>query len=291
MTRICSKATLVLVAVLALAAGASAASPSVSAMNLQAADVPGGKIQVQGAVKVKGYVAVYDRSFKFSTPSGSSRLVGLEVETQLASRASVAATDIAIAEKQFRSSAGLKRFIARVATKGKVKQTAVIVSALRKVAAYDQGFEVPFSFPVKGRRVYQSWSFLRLDRVAVFMEEVGLRPIRAEDTARYASAIAGHIANELTPIVVSLPAVTGTARHGQTLKATHGGWNAPDATFAYQWQRCNASGSNCVDVAGARSRSYTVGRADVGSTLLVVVKATARFGSSSAPSVATSVVR
>jgi hypothetical protein len=290
MARIRSKAAIVLIAGLALVAGASAALPSVSAMNLQAADVPGGKVALQGAVKVKGYVAVYDRSFRFASPSGSSRLVGLEAETQLASRASVAATDIAIAEKQFRSSAGRKRFIAKVAKKGNVKPTAVIVGTLRKIARYDQGFEVPFSFPVKGRRVYQSWAFLRLDRVAVLMEEVGLRPIKAADTATYATAIAGHIATELTPIVVSLPAVTGTARQGRVLTAKPGAWNAPDARFTYQWQRCNAAGSNCVDLAGAKGKTYVVTRANVGSTLLVVVTAKARFGSSSAPSVATRVV-
>jgi hypothetical protein len=291
MAGIWSKALIAGAAALLLVAGASAASPSVSAMNLQAADVPGGKVAIQGAVKVKGYVAAYDRSFRFATPSGASQLVGLDVDTQLAPRAAVAAIDIAIAEKQFGTQASRTRFIARVAKRAKVKPKAVILGAPRKLPGYDQGVEVPFSFPVKGRRVYQSWAFLRLDRVAVLMEEVALRPVRAADTAGYANAIARHIASELTPIVVSLPKVTGAARMGQTLTATPGTWNAPDATFAYQWQRCNAAGSNCNDVARARSKTYAVTRADAGSTLLVVVKAKARFGSSTAPSQPTSRVR
>jgi hypothetical protein len=286
--RIWSKALIVVVAALALVAGASAASPNVSAMNLQAADVPGGKVALQGAVKVKGYLAAYDRSFRFATPSGRSQFVGLDVDTQLAPRAAVAAIDIAIAEKQFGSRASRARFIAKVAKRAKVKPSAVILGTSRRIAGYDQGVEVPFSFPVKGRRVYQSWAFLRLDRVAVLMEEVALRPVRAADTAGYAHTIARHIGTELTPIVVSLPKVAGAARMGQTLTATPGTWNAPDATFTYQWQRCNAAGSNCTNVAGATSTTYAVTRADAGSTLLVVVKAKARFGASTAPSQPTS---
>jgi hypothetical protein len=286
----CSKALILVVAALALVAGASAASPDVSVMNLRAADVPGAKIAAQGAVKHKGYIAAYDRSFRFLTPTGASRLVGLEVETSLAGKASVAATDIAIAEKQFRSRAARKRFIAKVAKKAKVQPSAVVLGAVRKIAAYDQGVEVPFSFPVSGRRVYQSWSFLRLDRVAVLMTEVAVRPIKAADTARYATVIADHIGNELTPIVVSLPTVTGSARQGRTLTAKPGAWSATDATFTYQWQRCDRAGSNCADLAGAKGKTYAVTRADVGSTLLVVVTAKARFGAPSAPSVATAVV-
>jgi hypothetical protein len=42
-------------------------------------------------------------------------------------------------------------------------------------------------------------------------------------------------------------------------------------TSPYQWQRCDAAGANCVNVAGATDQNYTVVDADSGSTLRVVV--------------------
>jgi len=290
MARTWSKALIVLVAALALVAGASAASPDVAAMNLQAADVPGAKVVSQRALKEKGYLAAYDRNFGFSAPNGGSRLVALEAETMLASSAAVAASDVAIAEKGFRSTVGRKLIIATVASEAKVKPKAVMIGALRKVAGYDQGFEVPVSVAVKGGRVYENLIYLRLDRVAVFMLEVGLRPIKAADTGKYATAIAGHIGTELAPINVSPPTVTGTAQQGQTVAAAPGTWSAADAAFSYQWQHCDPAGANCVDVAGATGPTYAVTTADVGFTLQVVVKAQNRFGAPTATSAQTAVV-
>jgi len=283
----CSKAVIVVVAALALVAGAAAASPNVAAMNLQAADVPGAKVVFQRALKEKGYIAAYDRNFRFSAPSGSSQLVSLEAVTRLASSASVAASDISVSEKVFRSTAGRKLFIATVAKQAKVKPTAITVGALRKVAGYDQGFEVPVSVPIKGGRVYESLVYLRLDRVFVFMLEAGLRSIKGADTGKYATAIAGHIATELAPVMISPPIVTGTAQQGQTLAAAPGTWSAADASFSYQWQRCDSAGANCVDVAGATGQTYAVTSADVGSTLRVMVTAANRFSSPTAPSAVT----
>jgi hypothetical protein len=284
------KALLVPVAALALVASASAASPDVAAMNLQLADVPGAKITTQRLVTEKGYLAAHFRVFSFSAPNGSAHLYQVQSETKLAPSISVASADVASAEKFFRSTPGRKTFKAEVAKGLKVKATAVMVGKLRKVPGYDQGTEVPTSIAVKGLRVYENIVYLRLDRVAVFLVEGGLRPIGAAVTAKYAAAIAGHIGTELAPITVSPPAVTGTAQQGQTLTAAPGTWTAPDATFGYQWQRCDAAGANCADVPGATTSTYAVTTADVGSTLHVVVTATNRFGSAPAPSVQTAVV-
>jgi hypothetical protein len=279
-----------LTATLVLVSTATAASPDVSAMNLQAADVPGAKIANEGAVKEKGYVAAYIRSFEFSVAKSGSRLVGIEAETRLASSSSTPTSDVAKIEKQFRTGASRKRLIAQVAKAAQVKPKAVVIGALRRVPVFDQGFEVPVSLPVNGRRIYENFVYIRLDRVEVIMVEVGLRPIKAPITAKYTSAIAGHIGDELAPVAVSPPTVTGTAVQGQTLTASPGAWSAPDATFTYQWQHCDAAGATCADVAGATGPTYAVTAADVGATLVVVVKATNRFGSPTAPSVATAVV-
>jgi hypothetical protein len=284
------KALIVPVAALALIASASAASPDVAAMNLQLADVPGAKVVSQRSVKEKGYLSAHVRNFLYSVPNGSARLVSIQSEMMLASTASTAQADLTGAEKPFRSKSGRNAVIAAVANELNVKPKAVMLGKLRRVAGYDQSFEVPVSVPVKGIRVYENLVYLRLDRVAAFVVEVGLRPIGAGVTAKYAAAIAGHIGTQLAPIAVSPPAITGTAQQGQTLTATAGTWTAADATFGYQWQRCDAAGANCVDVPGATTETYAVTAADVGTTLHVVVTATNRFGSATAPSAQTAAV-
>jgi hypothetical protein len=286
-----SKALIVIVvAALALVASASAASPDVAAMNLQAADVPGGKLVSQQAVKEKGYIAAQIRSFSFSPPSGSVRMIDIESETALATTAATATADVAGAEKTFRSKAGRKAFIAGVAKAAKVKLKAVVLGQPHKVPGYDQGFEIATSVGVKGIRIYESLIIVRLDRVLVQMIESAARPIGPATTSKYMGAIASHIGTELAPIAVTPPTVTGTAVQGQTLTATPGTWTAPDATFGYQWQHCDAAGANCVDIAGATASTYAVTATDVGTTLHVVVTATNRFGAAPGTSVQTAVV-
>jgi hypothetical protein len=286
----CSKALIVLVAALALVSSAAAASPDVAAMNLQLADVPGAKITIDRLVKEKGYLASHFRVFTFASPNGSARLYQVQSETRLAPSVAVATADVGATEKFFRSASGRKTFKAQVAQSLKVKLSAVMVGKVRKVAGFDQGVEMPTSITVKGLRIYESVIYLRLDRVAVFMIEGGLRPIGAAVTAKYAAALAGHIGAQLAPVAVSPPTITGTAQQGQTLTATPGTWTAPDATFGYQWQRCDAAGANCVDVPGATTSTYAVTAADAGTTLRVVVTATNRFGSAPGTSAQTAVV-
>ena len=70
-------------------------------------------------------------------------------------------------------------------------------------------------------------------------------------------------------------------RRAQSLSATVGTWTGTTPfTYTYQWQRCNASGASCANIAGATSASYIAATVDVGSTIAVVV--TARNASGSA---------
>jgi hypothetical protein len=262
----CSKALFVLIAALALVSGASAAAPDVAAMNLQAADVPGAKVVSQRAVKEQGYLAAHYRSFVFATPNGSVRLIGIGSETALAASSSKAASDVASADKPFRSKAARAAFITALAKDWKVKVKAVVLGQPHKVSGYDQGFAVAVSIGLKGGRLYESLVLVRLDRVVVQLIESAARPIGASTTAKYMGAIASHIGTQLAPITVSPPALTGAAQQGQTLTATPGTWTAPDAAFGYQWQRCDAAGANCADVPGATAQTYAVTPTDVGAT-------------------------
>jgi hypothetical protein len=77
------------------------------------------------------------------------------------------------------------------------------------------------------------------------------------------------------------PSVGGTAADGTTLTANPGTWNGTGPlTYTYQWERCDAAGSNCQDISGATQSSYTPSGNDVGSTIRVVVTATNDAGSS-----------
>ena len=277
-------------AALAFAAGAGASTPDVASMTLQPTDVAGAKVTHQGTVSEKGYLAAYDREFAFSTPSGSARLIDIEAETMVAATPATATKDVAAAEAGFRSKTGRAAFIKAVARQAKVKPTAVAVGPLRKVPGFDQGFQMAISVKTKVGRVYETVIYLRLDRVAVFMLAVGLRPIGAGTTGKYTSLIASHIGTALAPAAVSAPAITGTAQQGQTVTASPGTWTADDATFAYQWQHCDAAGANCTDIAGATAQTYTVTSTDVNTTLRVVVTASNRFGAPTAPSAQTAVV-
>src|SRR5581483_8122848 len=76
------------------------------------------------------------------------------------------------------------------------------------------------------------------------------------------------------PSNTSAPTISGTPVDGQTLTASPGTWSGTQPiSYAYQWQRCNAGGTACVDLAGAQSSTYVVAPADVGGTLRVAVTA------------------
>ena len=50
-----------------------------------------------------------------------------------------------------------------------------------------------------------------------------------------------------------------------------GDWTGAPSNFSYSWARCDASGANCTPIAGATANRYSVGAADVGSTIRVTV--------------------
>src|SRR4051794_7424597 len=96
---------------------------------------------------------------------------------------------------------------------------------------------------------------------------------------------------QYAPSNTAAPTVAGTAQEGATLTANTGTWSSSSAvTYGYQWQRCNATGAACVDIAGATNQTYVVQTADVGNTLRVVVTARNTDGAATANSSTTAVV-
>jgi RHS repeat-associated protein len=87
------------------------------------------------------------------------------------------------------------------------------------------------------------------------------------------------------PANLAHPAVGGQLLSGQTSTAAVGAWTAsPSPSYAYQWQRCSATGSECANISGATSATYTLASGDVGKTIRVKVTATNTGGSTEAVS-------
>jgi hypothetical protein len=89
------------------------------------------------------------------------------------------------------------------------------------------------------------------------------------------------------PAAQAPPAVSGTAKLGQTLTATSGSWSG--GSISYGWLRCDTTGGSCSAI-GAGGSTYTLVRADVGSTLRVEVTAANGSAASTAVSPHTGVV-
>ncbi|MDP9293160.1 MAG: DUF3344 domain-containing protein [Actinomycetota bacterium] len=87
------------------------------------------------------------------------------------------------------------------------------------------------------------------------------------------------------------PALAGATVAGQTLTADPGQWSGADPiALTYQWQQCDADGSNCVDIAGATGDTYILTSADVGHTIVVVVTGDNGAGNDQAASAPSAVV-
>ena len=92
------------------------------------------------------------------------------------------------------------------------------------------------------------------------------------------------------PANTAPPTITGTPRVGETLTAQNGTWSNSPTAFQYQWQRCNASGGSCVNVAGAVEKTYLLTSADAGRTMRVRVTGINAEGAVNARSAPTEVV-
>ncbi len=113
--------------------------------------------------------------------------------------------------------------------------------------------------------------------------------VTATDTTGPPTDAAAPITALVTP--GAQPTVTGTPAVGQTLTAVEGTFTgAPPSTYAYQWQRCDATGAACVAIPTAVSKTYVLAAADLARSLRVLVTATNATGSSSATSVPTAVI-
>jgi hypothetical protein len=96
----------------------------------------------------------------------------------------------------------------------------------------------------------------------------------------------------LGPTATTNPAITGLAMEEETLTASAAAFSGPQPiTVTYQWQRCDANGANCANIAGATAQTYALTTADVGARVRIVATGTNAGGSATAASAPTDVVQ
>jgi len=89
------------------------------------------------------------------------------------------------------------------------------------------------------------------------------------------------------PVNVAAPSITGTPQVGRILAANAGSWTSYDTiTYAFQWLRCDATGSSCAALSGSTAQSYSPTTVDAGAEIRLRVTATNTGGSTSAMSLA-----
>ena len=93
------------------------------------------------------------------------------------------------------------------------------------------------------------------------------------------------------PTSTSRPTILGTVEEGQTVTAANGGWEGtPPFDFDYEWERCDADGTDCDDIYGASDAAYVVRANDVGRKIRVRVIADNPGGTRSAASLSSDIV-
>jgi hypothetical protein len=92
------------------------------------------------------------------------------------------------------------------------------------------------------------------------------------------------ISSVSAPVNTVAPAVTGTAKQGQTLSTTTGTWTGGSLTYLYLWYRCDAGETNCTSISGANAATYVTTATDVGHYVLSIIVATNNAGSARANS-------
>ncbi len=88
----------------------------------------------------------------------------------------------------------------------------------------------------------------------------------------------------------ALPTISGAAKIGKKLKASHGFWSG-SPTLTYRWLRCSSAGTSCKGIAKATASAYVLVKADAGHRIEIRVTATNAAGTASATSAPTGTVK
>ena len=101
--------------------------------------------------------------------------------------------------------------------------------------------------------------------------EARVSAMNVDGTAQARSKLSAVIV--AVPHVRKAPRISGRARAGGRLSASHGSWTGPPKSYRFQWLRCNADGGSCVRVQHATHSAYRVTQQDAGHRLRIRVTA------------------
>jgi hypothetical protein len=251
-----------------------------------------------GAVRRQGYVqpdsdisAECDREFKeFTVKLGGKRLLAIEDDVLLGSTlddadAFVAALPlwIQLAADDLRSS---------FKDEFGVEASYLKVLRPRSLGVGDASSEVTIRIGSRLGEMRLLFAAVRVGQVVRAFYFVGAPRVQVgiAEAKRVARATVAHIRATLVPTALAPPSISGTAQVGQVLSVQLGTWLSFPTTFAFQWQRCDATGANCVAITAATAQSYTATTHDVGATLDVVVSAQNSYGAGTATASPSAVV-
>ena len=84
------------------------------------------------------------------------------------------------------------------------------------------------------------------------------------------------------PTETAAPAATGSVAAGAGLTASTGTWSGSGTlSYAYQWLRCNTTGTQCSSIHGATGATYKLVTKDIGQTIGLTVTASDASGKTS----------
>jgi len=106
----------------------------------------------------------------------------------------------------------------------------------------------------------------------------------ADGSASATSDPTGVIGSTNGPTNTVKPAVSGSTLPGSELTVSTGSWTPAVTSYTYQWQRCDATGAGCLNVAGATGKTYGVRTLDAGHTMRALVTAINSKGQTTVPS-------
>lgn len=259
--------------------GPPAGWPSLANAALAATDLgPGATVAAQKYVKPDSPDrAEYDREFEGGRVGGK-RILYAEDDVSVAASTAAAATTIvavplgiAIEQKQLTSQLGKSLGF---------KPSYVKLGKISKLGGGDDSVGVVIRIGTTAGELRLVMGFVRVQQVisAIVMVGVPRSNLGVPDLKHLAAVTATRMRTGLSPQSTVAPSVTGTPAVGQVLTAVTGTWLGSPTSYAYAWQRCDATGANCVAVPGATSSTYTVSSDDADATLRVLVSAVNAFG-------------
>jgi len=275
-----------------------AGAPDLAAMALALSDLPAGaKIQSQGYAETEA-VAEYQRVFVVrGARVGSSRLLMMLNSLFVDANAGQASTDFAQVNQLLGTKAGReelrKAFADQVARDASFKSVRVTIGRPRRARIGDGAVSVLIRLTGKKKLTLDVvLTFERLDRVIGLLAfySVPRGHVAAADVDRMTTVSVGRMHDGLVPVSTTPPTVGGGLGPGQAAVAAAGVWGGDQVAFTYQWQRCDAAGAGCVDIAGATGSSYVVASGDLASTLRVSVTGSNALATVKAVSTQTTVV-